>query len=61
METRTKPHSSEAAEVAKALRAGMAADIWFDASEYEDEELSEQIEKAQQAMARAADLLDGII
>jgi hypothetical protein len=49
------------AEIAKALRDGQSADIWYDpqdASDVQDASAIQRIEATQSAMSQAADLLD---
>lgn len=43
--------------IADALREGVAADIWYDASDYDDKEKAHQIDDIQTAMEIAAELL----
>lgn len=51
-------------DIAEALRSGASSDIWYDASFDTDEEDRKahegQIEGAQKAMTRAADILDAL-
>jgi hypothetical protein len=44
--------------IADTLRDGVAADIWYDASDYGDDAKAAQIEETQNAMSSAAQLLD---
>ncbi len=49
---------SNASALAGLLRDGVAADIWYDASDHGDTEVAEQIEDFQQEIESAACLLD---
>lgn len=44
--------------IAQILREGVGDDIWYDAHDYGDDAAAERIERIQQAMSDAADLLD---
>ncbi len=50
--------ATDLTELAKALRDSVDADIWYDASTFEDDTAAEKIADAQSAMVRAADLLE---
>lgn len=44
-------------QIADALEEAEAADIWYDAREFDDQDAVEKIETAQQAMKEAAEIL----